>query len=142
MDEVDEDVDGHAAAGGLGTDRVELVAGTVDQHDPAATVGGVTLLGLVGHLGDDSALVVAIDPVSHLAVAVGPLRRRRPPLPLLPLLLPLPLVLLLALVLLALVLVLLVLLVLVLLAPAGAVVWMLVAGVMTSWGRRGAGVAS
>jgi len=104
------------------------VAGTVDQHNPAATVGGVTLVGLVGHLGDDSALVVAIDPVSHLAVAVGPLRRRRPPLPLLPLLLPLPLVLLLALVLLALVLVLLVLLVLVLLAPAGAVVWMLVAG--------------
>ncbi len=102
------------------------MAGTVDQHDPAATVGGVTLLGLVGHLGDDSALVVAIDPVSHLAVAVGPLRRRRPPLPLLPLLLPLPLALvLLALVLLALVLV---LLVLVLLAPAGAVVWMLVAG--------------
>src|SRR6266540_1758071 len=53
MDKVDEDVDGHAAAGGLGTDQVELVAGTVDQHDPAATVGGVTLLGLVEHLGDD-----------------------------------------------------------------------------------------
>lgn len=32
--EVQQDVDRDAAAGGLGTDQVELVAGAVDQHDP------------------------------------------------------------------------------------------------------------
>jgi len=45
-------VDGHLAAGGFGADQVELVAGAVDQHDPGAAVGGVTLVGLVEHLAD------------------------------------------------------------------------------------------
>jgi hypothetical protein len=47
VDEVDQDVDGHAAAGRLGADQVQLVAGAVDQHHPGAAVGGVTLGGLV-----------------------------------------------------------------------------------------------
>ncbi len=42
-----------AAAGGFGADEVELVAGAVDQHDPGAPVGRVTLGGLVEHSRDD-----------------------------------------------------------------------------------------
>src|SRR6266542_2533643 len=52
VDEVDQDVDRHPAAGGFGLDQLELVAGAVDQHDPGATVGRVTLGGLVEDLGD------------------------------------------------------------------------------------------
>ncbi|WUI03952.1 hypothetical protein OHR68_19855 [Spirillospora sp. NBC_00431] len=36
VNEVDDDVDGHLAAGGLGADEVELVLSVVDQHDPSA----------------------------------------------------------------------------------------------------------
>jgi hypothetical protein len=53
VDEVDQDVDRHAAAPGFGADLIELVAGAVNQHDPGAAVGRVTLFGLVEHLGDD-----------------------------------------------------------------------------------------
>jgi hypothetical protein len=52
MNKVDQDVDRHAAAGGFGADELQLVAGAVDQHDPGAPVGGVTLLCLVEHLAD------------------------------------------------------------------------------------------
>jgi hypothetical protein len=53
VDEVDQDVDRHPAAGGFGTDQLKLVAGAVDQHDPGAAVGGVTLGGLVEDRRDD-----------------------------------------------------------------------------------------
>jgi hypothetical protein len=42
-------VDPHATARGFGLDLFELVAGAVDQDDPGASVGGVTLGGLVKH---------------------------------------------------------------------------------------------
>src|SRR6266487_3775604 len=43
----------HASACRLSADQVQLVAGTVDQHHPGATVGRVALLGLVEHRRDD-----------------------------------------------------------------------------------------
>jgi hypothetical protein len=46
-------VDGHAAAGGFGSDQVQLVAGAVDQHHPGAAVGRIALFRLVERLGDD-----------------------------------------------------------------------------------------
>src|SRR6266540_4234491 len=53
VDEVDEDVDGHAAAGRFGADQVQLVAGAVDEHHPGAAVGRVAVGGLVEHRRDD-----------------------------------------------------------------------------------------
>src|SRR6266511_3968957 len=49
---VDEDVDPHAAAGRFSAGQVQLMAGTVDQHHPGATVGRVALGGGGGD-GDD-----------------------------------------------------------------------------------------
>jgi hypothetical protein len=40
VDQVDHDVDGGAAAGGLGADQVQLVLGPVDQDDPGPQVAG------------------------------------------------------------------------------------------------------
>ena len=52
------------------------LAGAVDQHDPPAAVGVLTLVGLIEDLGDDLLAGRAIEPTSHLAVATGPWWRR------------------------------------------------------------------
>lgn len=53
VNEVDHDVDFHAAPGGLRTDRPDLRIRPVYEHDPGAQVTGVTGFGLVEHPGDD-----------------------------------------------------------------------------------------
>jgi hypothetical protein len=51
--EVQQDVDGDAAAASLRCDQVELVAGAVDQDDPRAQAFRIAGLGLVEGVGDD-----------------------------------------------------------------------------------------
>lgn len=66
--EVDDDVDAYVAAGGLGGDQIELVPGSVDEHDPGTHVGGVAGLGVVEDLLDDDAGVGddrAAQPLAH-----------------------------------------------------------------------------
>ena len=58
VDEVDHDVDGDAAAGGLGADQVELVLGAVDQDHPGPPAGRVAGLGLAERGGDHLGRVV------------------------------------------------------------------------------------
>src|SRR5262245_60691276 len=105
MDEVDQDVNGHAAAGCFGADKVELVAGAVDQHDPGATVGRVTLGGLVEDCRDDLLAGGGDRAGQPLGGGEGTLAARPTTI------------------------------------TIGAA-WMVMAGVRTSWGRRGAGSAS
>ncbi|MFJ9131253.1 hypothetical protein ACIRJS_44955 [Streptomyces sp. NPDC102340] len=59
VDQVEGDVDGHAAALGLGLDQAELVAGAVDEDHPAPVVLRVTGLGLVE--GGDDMLGIVLD---------------------------------------------------------------------------------
>ncbi|MDX2758513.1 hypothetical protein [Streptomyces europaeiscabiei] len=66
MDQVDDDVDVHAALQRFGLDEVDLLAGPVDQDDPATAVAGVAVLCLVEHGGH------------HLRGGVG--HRAAPPL--------------------------------------------------------------
>src|SRR6266508_891081 len=73
---VDEDVDPHAAAGRFSAGQVQLMAGTVDQHHPGATVGRVALGGLVEDRRDDL-LAVGGDRAGQplgLGVRAGPAR--------------------------------------------------------------------
>ncbi|WP_157751997.1 hypothetical protein [Actinoplanes derwentensis] len=68
VDEVEDQVDPHAAGVGFGVDPVDLVVVAVDQHDPAAQVVRVALLGPVeqsgGHRGggiDDRRVDLTVD---------------------------------------------------------------------------------
>jgi hypothetical protein len=56
--EIDHDGDGDTAGGGLVTDRVDLLAVAVDQHDPGPLMGRVPTFGLVDHGRDDGGDVV------------------------------------------------------------------------------------
>src|SRR6266540_3252703 len=103
--EVDQDVGVDAAAGGFGADEVELVAGAVDQHDPGAPVGRVTLGGLVEH-GRDDLLAGGGDRAGQPLCRGDRTLAARPT------------------------------------TPSVGVAWMVMTGVRTSWGRRGAGSAS
>ena len=58
MDEVDDDRDGDAPAGGLGGDGLDLGPVAVDQDGPFALAGGVAALGLAEGGGDDGGDVV------------------------------------------------------------------------------------
>jgi hypothetical protein len=66
VDQVDDDVDGGAAPGGLGLDQLELVTGAVYQHDPGPVVG-VAVLGLVEDGGHDAGGGVGDRPGQPLA---------------------------------------------------------------------------
>lgn len=52
MDDIDDDADRDAAAGGFRADQVQLVIGAVDQDDPGPQVSGVAGLGLAERGGD------------------------------------------------------------------------------------------
>src|ERR1035437_4759040 len=58
VDEVDDDRDGDAAAGGLGGYGLDLGVVPVDQDDPFPLVTGVAALGLIERGGDDGGDVV------------------------------------------------------------------------------------
>ncbi|WP_158706472.1 hypothetical protein [Streptomyces capuensis] len=58
MDDVDDDAHVDVVEAGFGLDKVELVAGAVDQDDPGATVVGVAGLGVVEDLRHDVLCVV------------------------------------------------------------------------------------
>ena len=58
VDQVDDDRDGDAAAGGLGGDGLDLRVVAVDQDDPFALVTGVAALCLIERRGDDGGDVV------------------------------------------------------------------------------------
>lgn len=77
VDEVDQDVDRHAAAGGFGLDDLGLVTGAVDQDDPVTQVVRVARLGLVERLGGDFLGVLTREAVSDLFSAFGRGRRVR-----------------------------------------------------------------
>jgi hypothetical protein len=62
MNNVDDDVNGDAAAGGLGLDEAELVLGPVGQHDPGPLVLRVAGMGLVEHGCDHVRGVLADGP--------------------------------------------------------------------------------
>jgi hypothetical protein len=79
VDDVDDDVNDHAAAGGLGADQVQLVLGPVDQDDPGPQVSGVA-----GRASSNAAAITSpgsrrTDPASHLPRAFGPGRSARVP---------------------------------------------------------------
>jgi hypothetical protein len=58
VDEVDQDADCDAAAGGLGADQAELVLGPVDQDHPRPPAGRVAGFGLVERGGDHLGRIV------------------------------------------------------------------------------------
>ena len=62
MDQVDDDVDLRAAAGGLSADEVQLVLGPVDEDDPGPRVERVAGPGLVERGGDHVGGVLADGP--------------------------------------------------------------------------------
>jgi hypothetical protein len=72
VDDVDDDVNGDAAAGGLGADQVQLVLGSVDQDDPGPQVLRVAGLGLVERGGDHLAGVAPHGPGQPLAPGLRP----------------------------------------------------------------------
>jgi hypothetical protein len=72
VDQVDHDVDGGAAAGGLGADQVRLVLSPVDQDHPGPQVAGVAGLGLAERGGDHLGRVLADGPGQPLGPGLRP----------------------------------------------------------------------
>jgi hypothetical protein len=72
VDDIDHDVDGGAAAGGLAADQVQLVLGPVDQDDPGPQVSGVAGLGFVERGGDHLAGVAPHGPGQPLVPGLRP----------------------------------------------------------------------
>jgi hypothetical protein len=103
VDEVDQDVDVDAAACGFRRIRSSWWRAPSTSMIQVRRWVGSRWSAWSKTLAMTCWLVVAIDPVSHLPVATGPGRRRRPPAP----------------------------------SSPRSVVVMLMAGPMTSWGRRG-----
>ena len=72
VDYVDDDVDGDAAAGGLGVDQGELVLGAVDEDDPGPQAAGVAGTGLAERGGDHVRGVLADGPGQPLGQGLRP----------------------------------------------------------------------
>ena len=72
VNNVDNDVNFDAPAGGLGADQVQLVLGPVDQDDPGPQVAGVAGLGLVERGGDHLGGVPADGPGQPLGQGLRP----------------------------------------------------------------------
>jgi hypothetical protein len=71
VDEVGQDADGDAAAGGLGADQVKLVLGPVDKDHPRPPAGRVAGLGLAEGGGDYLGRIVFHRPGQPFCLGLG-----------------------------------------------------------------------
>lgn len=79
VDHIDDDVNAYVAAGGFGTDEVELMAGAADQHHPGPSVEGARASTWSNTFAITSSGPAITDPHGHLRLALGPGRSGRVP---------------------------------------------------------------